>query len=132
MAMLIPRLWVAGLSFMAVAWAADDAQADFVCEVRYSAATSEGDFGSVAFRLTANANCGGTNRGNFRVCSQGADSNNPSCAAGTALLPEAPLIATFEALQRAAAADQFVTVTTGACQIGSGTNCVLSLTFGSN
>jgi hypothetical protein len=126
----LPRLLVAGFSFIAATWAAE-AHASFVCEVRLNPQLAEGDFGSITLRITANANCGGADQGTFHLCSQGASS--PSCTSATAFhFPEAGLIAVFEALQRAAAADQFVTVSTFTCQLGGGSNCATNVDFRSN
>jgi hypothetical protein len=130
MAMLIPRLLVAGLSFMAVAWAADDAHASFVCEVTLNTGGDGGDFGAISLQITSNANCGGTNQGTLLLCSQGATSR--LCTSATSShFNESGLAAVFQSLQRAAAADQFVTLSIGNC-LGGGSGCASNVTFRSN
>jgi hypothetical protein len=116
----IRKFLIAACAFVVVALGAGAAKADYVCYVRYfPVSATAGSEGYVNFTVYEGVGCTGTYVGSYNLCSTGATAS--SCVASTSYHYERlGLLANFESLQRAAAANQSVaTSATMACNGGA-------------
>jgi hypothetical protein len=126
------KLAVAAGAFIGMVFSIAEAKAEYVCTVRYypSTTTGYGNEGYILLTTYSAPNCSGTFDATSYVCSPGATST--SCVSSTAYrYDRQSILAVYQSLQRAAAADQGVDVNAVTCNGGSG-SCFSSVGFTSD
>jgi hypothetical protein len=103
-----------------------DASADYLCYSTYRVGGSWGSEGNLGFSVYSGPSCTGSFVGNYVLCSTGATST--ACAITPYRFERHSLLAYLGAMQRAAAVDQKIWVSTSGCN-GGGYPCASSVYF---
>jgi hypothetical protein len=120
--MWIRKLFIASATISAAALGAGEASAGYVCSAMLApGSTSAGSEGYVIVSTSTGANCKGPTLGSHFLCTTGA--SYALCTSNSAFhYDRQGLLVVFQALVRAAATDQRVTMHPTFCINGSG-NC---------